>query len=289
MRAPFLRRVAPLLPDASFGRTFALLGAFASVLLVAPAARAEASNPAAVAAVKLAVAAELHASATDRSPWAYRDHDVEPGKDAVYEVIETPHGDLRRMLTLNGTPLQGAAATKELDRLREFVNSPEEQAHSRKTAEADGAQAREFLSMLPVAFLWTPVSETPQAITLNFRPDPGFHPPDAQSKVLGVLAGQMVIAREGNRIQLLRGTLTDDVKFGFGVFGKIDKGGTFHVQRRQLAPGKWQIAETHIHISGHALLFKTIGQQQDEVKTDWHRSTAPDLQTALQQLEQVQR
>ena len=244
----------------------------------------EASDPAALAIVKQAVAAELNASRTDKTAWEYRDHDVQPGRDAVYQVIETPKGDLRRLVELNGKVLTGAAAEKEADRLRDFVNSPEEQAHARKMAESDGAQAHEFLEMLPQAFVWTIVSTSPQATTLKFHPNPDFSPPDTQSRVLGVLAGQMVVARDGDRIQLLRGTLTDDVKFGFGLFGKIDRGGTFNVERRELAPGKWQIAETHVHIGGHALLFKTIGQQEDEVKTEWHLSTVPDLQAALRQL-----
>ena len=284
MRA-FLSRCSP----GSFhqDRRLRTVAAVLGWLLLLPASGrlfAEGSDPAALAAVRLAVAAELHASDTDRTAWAYRDHDVEPGKDAVYQVVETPKGDLRRMLELNGTPLRGDAAAKELERMREFVGSPEEQARHRKAAEADGGQAREFLSMLPTAFVWTPVSETPRTIVLKFRPDPTFHPPDSEARVLAVLAGQMVIARDGNRIQSLRGTLTDDVRFGFGLFGKIDRGGTFNVERRELSPSKWQITETHVHIGGHALLFKSIGQQQDEVKSDWHLSTAPDLPAALQQL-----
>ncbi len=246
---------------------------------------AQTSAPGALAALKLAVAAELHASKTDLAPWRYRDHDIQPGKDTVSQVIETPRGDLKRLLQLDGAPLADAAQAKELQRLRDFVDSPEEQARKKKLAEADDKQAREFLGMLPTAFVWTNVSENAQTLTLAFRPNPAFTPPDTQSRVLGVMAGQMVIARGANRIQSLRGTLTDDVKFGFGFLGKIDKGGTFNVERRELAPGHWQITETHVHIGGRALLFKTIGQQEDEVKTDWHPSTAPDLPTALAQIE----
>lgn len=247
--------------------------------------QAETSAPQALNAVRQAVAAELSASRTDTSPWSYRDHDVQPGKDAVYLVIETPRGDLKRMLELNGAPLSPSAAEKEKERLRSFVASPEEQAHRKKNAESDDKQAREFLGMLPEAFVWTPAGETADTVTLKFHPNPDFTPPDIQSRVLAVMAGQMTIARNGNRIQSLRGTLTDDVKFGFGLFGKIDKGGTFDVERREIAPGHWQITETHVHIGGHALLFKTIGQQDDEVKTGWHPSTAPDLQAALQQIQ----
>ena len=248
-------------------------------------AAAQAADASALPVVRGAVAAELRASRDDRTPWGYRDHDVQPGKDAVYQVLETPRGDLRRMLELNGKPLQGVEKDAELKRMQGFVNSPEEQAHARKAADADSKQASEFLSMLPEAFLWTVLNDTAQGVLLQFRPNPGFSPPDSQSKVLSVMAGQMLVSHDGNRIASLRGTLTDDVKFGFGLFGKIDKGGTFNVERRQLAPGRWQITETHVHIGGRALLFKTIGQQEDEVKTEWHVSTAPDLRSALQQLQ----
>lgn len=245
--------------------------------------QAQAQGPT-LAVVRQAVAAELNASRNDKTAWSYTDHDLQPGKDAVYHTVETPEGDLRRLLELNGQRLQGAAESKEISRMQSFVNSPTEQAHARKAGEADGAQAREFLQMLPEAFLWTEVSHNAQTVLLSFRPNPDFDPPDTQARVLGVMAGQMVVSREGNRIQSLRGTLTAEVKFGLGFFGKIDKGGTFDVERREVAPGYWQITETHVHIGGHALLFKTIGQQEDETKTDWHRSTAPNLQVALQQL-----
>ena len=41
------------------------------------------------------------------------------------------------------------------------------------------------------------------------------------------------------------------------------------MERREVAPGLWQITETHVHIEGKALFFKKIGQQQDEVQTDF--------------------
>jgi hypothetical protein len=48
--------------------------------------------------------------------------------------------------------------------------------------------------------------------------------------------------------------------------------------------GHWQITESHVHIGGKALIFKTIGQQSDEVKTDWKPSPANTLQEAARAL-----
>ncbi len=194
-----------------------------SLLAVAP-VQAQTSDPAALNALRTAVKAELAAARNDHTAWDYRDHDVQPGKDDIYRVIETPHGDLKRLLQANGRPLTGQAEQQELERIRQYVNSPAEQEKERKASAHDDAQARELLTMLPDAFIWNTVSENAQQITLRFKPNPAFHPPDMQSRVLAVMAGEMVIARNGDRIELLKGTLTDDVKFGFGIFGKIDQG-----------------------------------------------------------------
>jgi hypothetical protein len=137
-----------------------------------------------------------------------------------------------------------------------------------------------MLRMLPHAFLWTVKSETPEFVTLAFQPDPNFDAPSMEAKVLGNMAGEVVIARNGNRIRTLKGTLTQDVKFGFGILGRLRAGGTFDVERRQVAPGTWEITESRVHIDGRALLFKTIGQQEDEIKTDFQPSPAQTLRQA---------
>ena len=35
---------------------------------------------------------------------------------------------------------------------------------------------------------------------------------------------------------------------GFGLLARIKAGSTFDIERRQVAPGVWQITETHVHI-----------------------------------------
>lgn len=247
-------------------------------------ARPQGSDAAALEDVRQAVDAELQANRTDKSNWTYRESDATPDKDAVYTTIETPQGTLRRLIELGGRPLGSDSADIEARRIRNYVSDPAAQARARRAAQHDDAQATEMLKMLPDAFIWTKGSENGDSTTLNFRPNPDFDPPDMQSRVMGVMAGQITISKEGHRIRTLRGKLTDDVRIGFGILGKIDQGGTFDVERRVVGNGSWQITETHVHIGGHALLFHTIGQQEDDVKTEWKPSTARTLQEAAQQL-----
>ena len=263
---------------------FPLTAIAALVLLGAPATALGQGGEDALRVVREAVRSELGSADTDHSAWTYRDHDVQPDHDTISQVIETPKGDIHRLLVLNGTKLGGEKAADELARIHTFVNSPDEQARRRKDGTHDGAQARELLNMLPDAFLWTMTGRSADEITLRFQPNPAFRPGDMQARVLGIMTGEMIVARNGNRIRTLRGTLSDDVRIGFGILGKLSKGGTFDVERRQIAPGHWQIDETHVHIGGHALFFKSIGTQEDETKTEFRPSTAPDLKTAEEQI-----
>ncbi len=272
-----------LMRNASRHATFVLPLIFLSAWT--PALLAQASQPEALEAVRAAVHAEMAANRTDLSIWTYRDHDVVPENDGTYLTIETRQGTLRRMVELNGQPLSPSAAEAETRRIDNYVHDPYAQAKARKNSAHDDAQAAEMLKMLPDAFIWSKASETPEFITLSFRPKSDFSPPDMQSRVMGAMSGEMMIARNGNRIRTLRGTLSYSVLIGFGLLAKMYKGGTFDVERRQVGEGHWQITETHVHIGGHALLFRTIGQQEDDVKTDWKPSTDDTLQQAAHTLD----
>jgi hypothetical protein len=181
-------------------------------------------------------------------------------------------------------PLGAPAVALEQHRIENYVQDSAAQTRARRASAHDGAQAAELLQILPTAFLWTLAGENGESITLNFRPNPDFDATDMQSRVLGIMAGQLVISKEGHRIRTLKGTLTDNVLIGWGLLGKLDRGGTFDVERRMVGDGRWQITETHVHIGGHALIFHTIGQQEDDVKTEWKPSTAQTLQQAAAQL-----
>lgn len=265
-----------------FGASLSALLFFSSFTVWA--SQPQGSDPAAVEEVRQAVSAELEANRTDKSNWTYRENDVTPGKNAVYTTIETPQGTLRRLIELNGHPLTGDAAANEMRRIQSYVQDSAAQARARRNSAHDDAQAEELLKMLPEAFLWTKASENGESDTLNFRPNPNFDPPDMQSRVMGIMEGQMVISKEGHRIVTLRGKLSDDVLIGWGILGRLNRGGTFDVERRMVGEHHWQITETHVHIGGHALLFHTIGQQEDDVKTEWKPSTAQTLQQAVQEL-----
>jgi len=218
--------------------------------------------------IQAATKAELAADKNDHTRWRYRDAKRD-GTDTVSIVVETDHGSVKRVIMRNGKPLSEAEARAEDERVQQFIHDPEKLAKQKRDGVQDGKNAEELLNMLPEAFIWKLVSEDAQRFTLHFDPNPNFDPPDMQGRVLGTMAGTLVVNKAQNRIETISGKLTRDVTIGWGLFGRLHEGGTFRVERREVAPGLWQIVETRVHIEGKALFFKTIGEQQDEVQTEF--------------------
>jgi len=220
-----------------------------------------------LALVKTAVQAELDADNKDHSRWRYRDDQSDLRTVSI--VVQTDFGSVKRLISRDGRALTADEQRQEDERLNRFIRDSSRLAKQRKDGVQDDKSARDLLAMLPEAFVWRIESQNATTIRLHFEPKPDFHPPTLQSRVLAAMNGTLVVDKAQHRIETISGRLTEDVTFGFGLFGRLMRGGTFRVERRQLAPGLWQITETHVHIEGRALLFKSIGQQQDEIQTDY--------------------
>lgn len=218
--------------------------------------------------VQRAVRAEMAADAADHSLWMYYEVDRKPASSVVQWTAQTRMGDLDRVLQLDDRALTLA---QQKAKMEAFINSPSAQAKQRQGGEHDDRQAAQMLNMLPNAFIWTQAGHHNQMTFLHFRPDPNFTPPTWESRVFAAMEGDMAVDDKDYRIVSLKGKLIHEVKFGWGLLGALQSGGTFDVERRQLAPGIWEITETHIHIQGHALIFKSISEQEDDVKSKFEQ------------------
>jgi len=242
---------------------------FAATLLsfLAPLARASGPITDPNALIKQAVQAELTASREDHSRWRFRDEQHEINRVAI--VVETDYGSVKRVIARGGRPLSPAETKDEDDRIRRLLHDPARLAKQKRDGEQDDKDAADLLKMLPDAFTWRIESQDAKSVTLHFEPNPNFHPTSLQSRVLAAMSGTVIVDKGQHRIKTISGKLTEDVTFGFGFLGRMKQGGTFRVERRELSPGIWQIVETHVHIDGKALMFKNIGQEQDEVQTNY--------------------
>ena len=216
--------------------------------------------------VQRAVQVELAKDRADHSHWIYFEVDRKEGSTVKQWVAECRDGSLRRVLEMNGQPVSKAEQRSKMDA---YLRDPSARNKQRKSEQHDDEQATELLNLLPQAFIWTNQGTKGNLTLLHFKPNPQFRPPDLEARVFAAMEGDMAVDTKQLRIASLKGRLIHDVKILGGFFGNLNAGGTFDVERRETGSQVWQITETHVHIQGHALIFKTISEQEDDVKTDF--------------------
>jgi hypothetical protein len=151
-----------------------------------------------------------------------------------------------------------------------LISHPREIRQHQKKQHEDGEQARNMLKMFPEAFRFQYDGTQGSLVRLKFAPNPKFRPPDHATQVFHHMTGTMLVDPKQKRLAAINGTLTSEVKFFGGVFGHLDKGGTFEVRQQEVAPRVWEVTAMHVHMNGKALLFKTIAVQEDETYSDFH-------------------
>jgi hypothetical protein len=223
--------------------------------------------------VRTIVENELKADANDHSRWMFEDQNRTAAGSTVKLVVQTPEGDLSKTIAINGRPLSAQQRSADEQKMHQFVTDAALRQKKKRDAEQDEQRAASMTKMLPDAFLWTKTAANGGETTLSFKPDRSFDPPSHEARVFAAMAGSMVVNTEQRRIKSLKGTLTQDVTFGYGLFGRLKKGGTFHIERQEIGPKVWEITSTQVHIQGHALIFKSISEQQDEQTS--HYKPAP--------------
>ena len=215
---------------------------------------------------------EIQAEQADNTRWMYLSDDTEKGKRQIKEIVETPKGSLSLLLQQDGTPLTSDSLKKQEQQLRQFAQDPGQMQKRKQAGASDAEKARRLMQMLPDAFLYQEDGQDANGFTpLSFRPNPDFNPPTREAKVFHSMAGTVVVDPKTRRLVSISGHLIHDVNFGWGILGSLHRGGTFDVKRAEVGPGTWKEILTDVHISGHALFFHTISEQQHEVSSHFRR------------------
>lgn len=221
--------------------------------------------------VKAVIRNELKPSTDPDTRWKYRlDKEID-GKQEVRQVVETKSGSLDRLLSTAGKPLTEAQAGDEAGRILRFVNNPDEQRKSEQSRRKDMDQCNAIMKMIPDAFIFEYAGQSGPLTKVTFHPNPNFRPPAREGKVLQQMAGEIWVDAKQLRLASIRGQLMNEVRFGGGFLGHLEKGGEFAVRRTEIAAGDWELTEMTVNMRGKALLFKSICVQQKELHTNFER------------------
>jgi hypothetical protein len=208
----------------------------------------------------------------------YKDH------SATKAIVRTKEGGLSITLLQNGKPLNADERAKEDAKLQKFANDPDARRKRRESSKADDARAETMLTSLPDAFLYTYVGTDrgpngEELVHLKFRPNPTFQPPNHETAVYQGMEGDMIVDKNAARIARIDGVLFKDVDFGWGILGKLYKGGIFRIVQRDVGGGHWEEVEETLHFNGKILMVKSLTIWSTETMYDF-QPVSPNITTA---------
>ena len=197
--------------------------------------------------------------------WIAKHAQKEP-RETLEEQIETNDGPITRVVLSDGHPLNATEEQHEQDRLKQLLSSPSEQAAHRETWMEDEKRIGRIVALLPEAFLYQDAGEQNGCRHLLFRPNPDYPPHSIEARIFHAMSGELYIDLRTKRLARLHGTLNENVDFGFGILGRLYKGGWFELERTQVSATDWKTERLEIHMNGRAMLFKTIARETSEVR-----------------------
>ena len=286
---PNQSRSASAVPAASLpppGECLCLLSALlGGVFLLTAACHAQEPTPADVLKiVHDASYNEMHSSNRGH-PFRYTLHAVDDGKATVKDIVETRDGDISRLLEKDGKPLDAAANQQELARLDKLDANPGDQAARHKKSQANNDRDNEMVKLLPEAFLYTYAGMVPgpngPAYRLLFKPNPAFQPPDRQGEVYHGMAGELWIDQAQQRMVRFQAQLIADVDFGWGIVGRLFKGGTILVEQSDVGGRHWETTHMRLDLSGKILMVKSLRIDSTEDSAEFHPVPDAGYQAAI--------
>jgi hypothetical protein len=246
-------------------------------------------DPAAL--VRRAIQNREDAAKTHR-PLRYLFRKTDDHRDTTKDIIETSQGDVARLIAIDNQPLTAEPNQTELDRLNTLANHPEIQEHRHQREQKDADRVNRLMRLLPDAFLYRDQGISPcptgkgTCHHLTFSPNPSFEPPDVEANIFRGLAGEIWIDQAQERLTRLDAHVIANVDFGWGILGKLDKGGTIQLEQSDIGNHDWELTTLKLNLKGKALMLKSLNIQLTEQATQFSQvPPGVDFRKAIQLLQ----
>ena len=257
-------------------RVLAITCAVVAIFALTPPAGAQQTPPGEL--VRLAIQNEMN----DNSHFhlfTWKERKYHGSNTQMEQLVDTPNGILSRVMLIDDKPLTPAQQKEEQERIQKMLD-PEQLSRRQKEHREDDERTRKMLSTIPDAFDFMTVGseQAPNGHKLTrirFTARPGFEPPTREAMVFTGMGGEMLVDETSNRLAKIDGTLFKEVNFGWGILGKLYKGGRFVVEQSEVTPTHWDVTKMVLHFDGKALFFKPI--HIDENESSWDFKPVPPM------------
>ena len=231
--------------------------------------------------VRRAVENDINASHGSGGRFMFRSVKTTPKGSTTEIFCETNDATAGLVVAYDGKPLSPEQRRAEEARVQRFLSNPEELRKKRAQEREDDERTSRIMRALPDAFLYEYAGEEKGSpgighvgdplVKLKFRPNPNYKPPSRVEDVLRGMQGEVLVDAVHERIASIDGTLFKDVSFGWGILGRLDRGGHFVVHQEAVENDFWEISSMTLHFTGKILLFKSLYIESGEVFSGFKR------------------
>lgn len=198
--------------------------------------------------------------------WRYWSERRSQNETRLEEQLETADGTLTRLILSNGHPLSAEMQQQEQARVHRLLASPAERARLRRQYEEDEDRIGRILTMLPDAFLYEYAADENGCHRLVFHPNPNYPAHTIEARIFHAMSGTLWIDARYKHLARLDAHVEENVDFGYGILGRLYKGGWFLLERTQVGDQDWKTTRLEVHMNIRALLIKSFARETSETR-----------------------
>jgi hypothetical protein len=173
-------------------------------------------------------------------------------------VIETSEGRADRIVQFSDEPLSSEQQAKQERRLKKLLSDHDAVKNELQDQKAEMQRRIRMVKAFPRAFFFDFVGRENGLLRFDFRPDPEFSPKDRETQMYRGMEGKVWVEPTHERLVQVQGRLVKDVSFGWGILGRLNKGGIYEISQTQLSPGIWRITTLNVDVKGRMFLLNSF-------------------------------
>jgi hypothetical protein len=200
---------------------------------------------------------ELHAL-ENPAPFRYQERLEWSWGTETRSVIETAEGRADRIVQFSDGPLSSDQQAKQEHRLKKLLSDHDAVKNELQDQKAETQRRIRMVMAFPRAFFFDFVGRENGLLRFDFRPKPDFSPRDRETQMYRGMEGKVWVEPVHERIVQVRGKLVKDVSFGWGIFGRLNKGGIYEISQTQLSPGIWRITTLNVDVKGRMYFLNSF-------------------------------
>jgi hypothetical protein len=243
---------------------------FFAALLISPAQTGKTpASPEQVALITRAAETERQMLESP-SPFQYQERLEWIWGTETRSVIETVEGRADRIVLYGDEPLSPEQTAKQQRRLEKLLIDRNAVKSEMEDQKPELQRRIRMIKAFPKAVLFDYAGRENGLLRFTFRPNPDFSPKDRETQMYRGMEGFVLVEPVQERLVRVEGKLVKDVSFGWGIFGRLYKGGTYEIAQTQLTPGAWRITTMNVDVRGRVFFFDTFRFLRNENNARFH-------------------